>query len=143
MRGSCLCHAVTFEFDGAIESLQACHCSRCRKFYGGAFGPIAIVRRGNFSYLSGEDFIASYPSSERVNRYFCRVCSSPLPLVEDWDPLVGIPLGLLDDDPQQKIGSHIFVGSKAPWYELSSDVPTHEEWPPNEDMKERFRTLNE
>jgi hypothetical protein len=93
MRGSCLCHAVTFEFDGAIESLQACHCSRCRKFYGGAFGPIAIVRRVNFSYLSGEDFIASYPSSERVNRYFCRVCSSPLPLVEDWDPLVGIPLG--------------------------------------------------
>ncbi len=141
MRGSCLCQAVTFEVNGPVQSLQACHCTRCRKFYGSAFGPIAIVAAIDFAYTAGEDSIESFASSERVNRYFCRTCGSPLPIREDWDPLVGIPLGLLDDDPGQEISSHIFVGSKAPWYEITEDVPTHAEWPPNEDMEERFRTL--
>ena len=141
MRGSCLCQAVTFEIAGPIQSLQACHCKRCRKFYGGAFGPIAIVQRAHFSYSSGEELIASFPSSERVNRYFCRICSSPLPIVEDWDSLVGVPLGLFDDDPGRMIEEHIFVGSKAPWYEISDKAPAHHDWPPNEDMNERFRDL--
>ena len=25
---------------------------------------------------------------------------------------------------------HIFVGSKAPWHEISDQLPQHEEWPP-------------
>jgi hypothetical protein len=27
-------------------------------------------------------------------------------------------------------GEHIFVGSKAPWYEIVGALPQHEEWPP-------------
>ena len=143
MRGSCLCGAVAFTVVGPLKALQACHCSRCRKFYGGAFGPIGIVEAANFSYSNGEENIASYSSSQRVNRYFCRVCGSPLPIRESWDPLVGIPLGLLDDDPGRKIESHIFVGSKASWYPIEGGAPQHRGWPPNEDMDERFRRLTE
>jgi hypothetical protein len=139
--GSCLCGSVRFEFTGVLRSLQACHCSRCRKFYGGAFGPVAIVDRDGFSYMSGEDNIASFRSSERVNRYFCRTCGSPLPLVEPWDPLVGVPAGLLDDDPGRPIDSHIFVGSKATWYSIADAAPQHDEWPPDEDMNARFESL--
>jgi hypothetical protein len=63
LRGNCLCGAIAFEYTGPIHGLQACHCLRCRKFYGIALGPIAIINREGF---------ASSPASERVNRYFCR-----------------------------------------------------------------------
>lgn len=141
--GGCLCGAVTFEIVGPVQSLQACHCSRCRKFYGAAFGAIFIVDRGSFSYTSGEENIASFRSSERVNRYFCRTCGSPLPIQESWDPLVGVPAGLLDADPGQTIDSHIFVGSNARWYNIGGGLPQHDEWLSDEDMNSRFRTLTE
>lgn len=141
LSGSCLCGSVRFEFTMPLHSLQACHCSRCRKFYGGVFGPIAIVDRDGFSYTSGEENITSFRSSERVNRYFCRVCGSPLPLSEPWDSLVGVPAGLLDDDPGQGVDSHIFVAFKAPWYSIEGEAPQHAEWPPDEDMNMRFESL--
>jgi hypothetical protein len=141
LRGGCLCGSVTFEIDGPIHSLQACHCSRCRKFYGSAFGPIAIVDSGSFAYRSGEECIASFRSSERVNRYFCRQCGSPLPIAEPWDPLVGVPAGLLEDDPGQLISQHIFVASKAPWHEIPDTAVQHAEWPPDQDMDERYEDL--
>jgi hypothetical protein len=102
---------------------------------------VAVVENRAFSYLTGEDQIRSYPQSERVTRYFCGRCGSPLPMVEEWDPLVGIPAGLLDDDPGLRISSHIFVGSKAPWSEIADSLPQYEEYPPGEDMNERAARL--
>ncbi len=36
----------------------------------------------------------------------------------------------LDDDPGVRPSAHIFVGSKAPWYEVHDELPRFEEWPP-------------
>lgn len=141
IRRSCLCGTVRFVVTGPIQQTQACHCSRCRRFYGAANGPIAIVASADFAYESGEDSIASYASSERVNRYLCRTCASPLPIAESWDPLVGIPLGVLDDEPEMKLGGHIFVGSKAAWHDIVDDTPQHESWPDAGKMEERFTGL--
>jgi hypothetical protein len=41
-----------------------------------------------------------------------------------------IPPGLLDDDPGVKPALHMFVGSKAPWWEITDDLPQFEEWVP-------------
>lgn len=141
IRGGCLCGGVRFEIRGQVLDLGNCHCSECRKAYGAAFGTVAVVARRDFSYVQGEELIERFHQSERVNRYFCSRCGSPLPMVEDWDPLVGVPAGLLDDDPVARISSHIFVGSKAPWYEISDDLPQHETWAPDEDMNERAESL--
>jgi hypothetical protein len=65
------------------------------------------------------------------------VCGSPLPVKEDWDPLVGIPAGLLDDDPIIKPTEHIFVGSKAPWWQITDNVPQFEEWSDGSDPEKR------
>jgi hypothetical protein len=62
-------------------------------------------------------------------------------MVEPWDPLVGVPAGLLDDDPDCRPGSHIFVGSKAPWWEITDDLSQHEGYLPGEDGAERRRRL--
>ena len=131
IQGSCLCRQVTFVIDGPVSGLSNCHCTECRKAYGSAFGTVAICKKEDFKYLSGENLISSYKQTERVTRYFCNHCGSSLPIVENWDPLVGIPAGLLDDDPKAKIQHHIFVKYKAPWWEITDDIPQYEEWPPD------------
>jgi hypothetical protein len=40
------------------------------------------------------------------------------------------PVGTLDDDPGQRVQGHVFVGSKAPWVEITDDLPQFEEYPP-------------
>jgi hypothetical protein len=141
IRGSCLCGNIRFEIRGEILELGNCHCSQCRKAYGAAFGTVAVVKRDDFAYRAGQEKIRAFAQSERVNRYFCLDCGSPLPMVEDWDPLVGVPAGLLDDDPQIRISSHIFVGSKPAWSEIVDSLPQHEEWPPGEDGNVRAAGL--
>ena len=141
IRGGCLCGGVAFEVSGEIVELGNCHCSQCRKAYGGAFGSVAVVAREHFAYLAGEELIRSYRQSERVNRYFCGRCGSPLPMLEPWDPLVGIAAGLFDDDPGARISSHIFVASKAPWWEITDSLPQHDAYPPGEDMNQRAAKL--
>ena len=141
LRASCLCGSVRFAISGEIIGLGKCHCSQCRKAYAAAFGTVAVLAKKHFAYESGEDHIRMYRQSKRVNRYFCECCGSPLPMVEAWDPLVGIPAGLLDDDPQARVSSHIFVGSKAPWCRITDGLPQHDEWPPGEDGNERAAGL--
>jgi hypothetical protein len=41
-----------------------------------------------------------------------------------------VVLGTVDGDPGARPGEHIFVGSKAPWYEIVDALPQFEGWPP-------------
>lgn len=42
----------------------------------------------------------------------------------------GLPLGCLDADPGVRPAMHVFVGSKAPWFEITDSLPRHEQAPP-------------
>jgi hypothetical protein len=143
IRGSCLCAQVRFRIDGPVRELSHCHCSQCRKAYGSAFGTIASVESNHFSYVAGAELIASYRQSKRVTRYFCRNCGSRLPIAEPWDPLVGVPAGLLEGDIGGVPSAHLFVASKASWWEIAgSSAPQYDEWKPGEDFNERFAELD-
>jgi hypothetical protein len=41
-------------------------------------------------------------------------------------------MGTFDDDPGHKPERHIFIGSKASWYDASDDIPQHDEYPPEQ-----------
>ena len=41
----------------------------------------------------------------------------------------GHPFGSLDDDPGRGADDHIFVASKAPWHEITDDLPRFDEAP--------------
>ena len=41
--------------------------------------------------------------------------------------LVHVALGSLDDEPGIRPTEHIFVGSKAAWFEITDDLPQAEE----------------
>jgi hypothetical protein len=42
---------------------------------------------------------------------------------------IRVPYGSLIDEPALKPMAHMFVGSKAPWYEILDDLPQHDEDP--------------
>ena len=51
--------------------------------------------------------------------------------------VVGIALGTLDEDPGVRPECHIYVDSKAPWFEISDKLPQFAERAPDEQI---FRT---
>ncbi|TAJ79286.1 GFA family protein [bacterium] len=106
--------------------MSHCHCSMCRKAHGAAFGTYARVNRTDFTLLSGEDHIASYRSSAGVLRTFCRSCGSTLQFItEARADSFALASGTLDDDPGIRPSYHIFVDSKAPWFEITDELPQH------------------
>jgi hypothetical protein len=129
-QGNCLCGAVTYQVNGPFNMMVHCHCSMCRKHHGSAFATFVGAPLMGFKWLSGEDQIDSYVSSPTGVRRFCRHCGSVMPtLIEDMD-LALIPAGNLQGDLHIRPQSHVFVGSKAPWYQITDDLPQHEEFPP-------------
>jgi len=127
IRGSCLCRGVRFEIHGTLAGASHCHCSMCRKAHGAAFGTYAAAKAEDFRVVSGEDLITRYRSSPGIVRTFCARCGSTLQWLRESKPeIVDIALGVLDDDPGVRPSAHIYVGSKAPWYEISDGLPQHE-----------------
>ena len=143
IRGSCLCGGVKFEIVGPLLRPLNCYCSLCRKQHGAAFRSRARVRRSDFRWLEGQELVSYYEATPGYRRGFCRVCGSPiLNRAEPHSRLAilhpptltefGIALATLDGDPCVRPESHIFVGSKAHWFEITDDLPQHAEMPPVE-----------
>lgn len=126
MTGSCLCRAVRYEFSAPTLSVH-CHCSRCRKANGAAFGSILRVPIASFRVVAGEGSLGHYESSPGCERSFCKVCGSHLFVVRPALGRVHLRLGTVDGDPGVRPSAHVFVGLKAPWYEITDDLPQHEE----------------
>ncbi len=126
LRGSCLCGGVRYEVLGELHKPLYCHCSMCRKAHGTAFRARAGVKANEFRFLTGEELITYYESSPGNRRGFCSRCGSPILSRFDFDRgWLGLPLGALDDDPGVKPGMHVFVGSKAPWFDITDSLPQH------------------
>ncbi len=122
--GSCLCGRVRYEITGKIGPVAHCHCVACRKAQGVAFATNAPVRTKYFRLLTGADSVAAFESSPGKQRCFCRVCGSPLWSRRESEPeIIRIRLGLLDSDPGRRPLGHVWVGEKAPWYEITDDLP--------------------
>jgi hypothetical protein len=131
IRGSCLCGSVRYEIRGEPGPIVFCHCSQCRKMHGAAFGTYFRVNRADFTLVSGEADIMSFRSSDDVLRTFCGRCGSTLQFVrESRSDSFSVAIGTLDDDPGIRPSHHIFVGSKAPWYEIADDLPRFDERKP-------------
>ena len=139
LRGSCLCGGIKFEITGPLVRPLNCHCTFCRKQQGAAFRSRARVRRSDFRWLQGEALMSWYEATPGYRRGFCRVCGSPIinwaePHSPPANPVnlgeFGVALATLDDDPRVRPESHCFVRSKAPWFEITDDLPQYEGYPP-------------
>lgn len=129
LSGSCLCRGVEYEIQGELGDIYHCHCSMCRKLHAAAFRTSCRIRSADWKTLKGEELIRFYESSPGEHKAFCSVCSSSLFTRFDAKPDVyGFPLGTLDTEPGARPGRHVFVASKAPWFEITDDLPQHDEF---------------
>ncbi len=122
--GGCLCGGVRYEVRGAFLRAGHCHCSRCRRHSGTAVCTQGRVRREQFRLLQGADLVRSYRSEGHACKAFCSICGSSL-FGGSWPegPEVSIRLGSLDGDPGIRPQCHTFVDSRAPWDEITDDLP--------------------
>ena len=129
IEGGCLCGEVRYAIDGEIGQVSHCHCSMCRRIHGAAFGSYGAVPKENFRWVSGTESVKTYPSSGTLERTFCSNCGSTLQAILLTEPdVVYAALGALDGDPKLESAIHIFVGSKAPWHEITDDLPQYDTW---------------
>jgi hypothetical protein len=141
VRGSCLCGGIKFEITGPLLGPMNCHCSQCRKQHGAAFRSRVRVQADHVRWLQGEHLIKYYESPRGYLRGFCGDCGSPIlnRIGSNWkapaefpDPPVpqyGIALAILDN-PQVRPACHVFVDSKAPWFDITDDLPQYANYPP-------------
>jgi hypothetical protein len=96
----------------------------CRKATGAAFRTRVSVPASAFRFLEGEPILSKYESSPGETRTFCSVCGATLPtFFRDHPGVIGLPLGTLDDDPGVRASAHVFVDSKAPWFDITDNLP--------------------
>jgi hypothetical protein len=131
-RGSCLCGGVAFRVEGAPLRAYNCHCTRCRKSRGGAHATNVFYPADALRIERGDDLLASYkvPEARYYSTVFCRRCGSHMPRVSRERGISIVPMGSLDDDPGIRPQRNIFVGSKAPWYDITDGLPQDVEAPP-------------
>ncbi len=131
MTGHCECRRVRFEIDGEINDFSHCHCSQCRRLHGAAFATFAGVARSDFRYVTGESDVTTYASSDTHQRVFCSICGSNVLVGLKSEPeTYYVSMSMIDGDPPRPPAYHIFVGSKAPWHEISDDLPQHDAFAP-------------
>jgi hypothetical protein len=130
LSGKCFCGAVEYEVADEFEYSAYCHCSDCRRTTGSAFKPFAGIRRTKFKLNRGDTDLLVYGDA-RGNDTHCKFCGSLVFSVVRDGAYVHVPLGTLVDDPTIRPTKHIFVGSKAPWFEITDDLPRFEGHAPN------------
>jgi hypothetical protein len=122
IEGGCLCGRVRYAAEGFRE-IYMCHCSMCRKTFGGACGAMTLIPAAGFNWLQGQDAIRVYSASSSFSRHFCKDCGSVLPQYVAALDQCWIPAGSLDDDPRVPLVAHIHVDSKAAWDVIGDDLP--------------------
>jgi hypothetical protein len=127
LAGKCACGAVRYEVADEFVYAANCHCSQCRAATGSAFKAFAGIEREKLALTAGLDDIVVY-GEEDLNDTRCGACGSFLYSVVREGAWVHVAMGSLVGAPGIRPSEHIFVGSKAPWFEITDDLPQFDEY---------------
>jgi hypothetical protein len=127
LRGGCWCGAVRYRVPDAFLYALNCHCSRCRASTGSAFKSLAGIERDELVITEGDDSLLVV-GDDVLNDTRCARCGSFLFSVVRDGEYVHVGLGSMIDTPSIRPSAHIFVGSKAPWFEITDDLPQFDEY---------------
>jgi hypothetical protein len=131
VKGSCLCGEVAYEFQRPVAMFQ-CHCSRCRKSRGSPHCANLFCSLEDFQWTRGEDQVVDFalPGARFFGVAFCGKCGASVPRISVGRNMVVMPASGLDTDSGLTPAAHIFVDSKAPWFEITDALPQYPEGPP-------------
>ena len=125
LAGKCFCGAVHYAVADEFVYAMNCHCSNCRRTTGSAFKPFAGIGRDRLGITKGQDNLLIF-GDQGANDTHCKLCGSLLYSVVRDGAFVHVAMGSLVDDPTIRPTRHIFVGSKAPWFTITDDLPQYE-----------------
>jgi hypothetical protein len=125
LTGKCFCDAVEYSVPDTFLYAMNRHCSNCRRTTGSAFKPFAGIERAKLALTKGADSLLLYGTPD-ANDTHCGRCGSLLFSVVRDGAWVHVALGTLVDAPTIRPSRHIFVGSKAPWFTITDDLPQYE-----------------
>jgi hypothetical protein len=125
--GECQCGAVRYQVADTFLYAANCHCSRCRAATGSAFKSFAGIERKRLEITEGMDSLLVFGEDD-LNDTRCGACGSLLFSVVRNGDYVHVAMGSLVDAPSIRPTEHIFVGSKAPWFEITDELPQAEEY---------------
>ncbi|MGF6665220.1 hypothetical protein QF000_006888 [Paraburkholderia atlantica] len=128
LAGQCLCGAVHYSVKDEFVYALNCHCSNCRRATGSAFKPFAGIERGKLRITEGEHSVLIFGDQRGSHDVRCKICGSLMFSVVRNGEYVHVTLGTLTDSPTISPTAHIFVGSKAPWYSITDQLPQHDEF---------------
>ena len=127
LTGKCLCGQVEYSVEDEFAYALNCHCSNCRRATGSAFKPFAGIERTKLEIIRGSEGLLSY-GGELAHDVHCGKCGSLLYSVVREGKFVHVTLGTLAEEPSIRPSAHIFVGSKAPWFDITDSLPQHQEF---------------
>jgi hypothetical protein len=125
LAGKCLCGALHYTVADEFAYAANCHCSNCRRTTGSAFKPFAGILRDKLRVARGGENLKIF-GDESGHDAHCGRCGSLLYSVVRDGAWVHVAMGTLVDDPTIRPTRHIFVGSKAPWFTITDDLPQYE-----------------
>jgi hypothetical protein len=128
LRGQCLCGAMHYAVDDSFVYALNCHCSKCRRATGSAFKPFAGIERQKLVITQGAENLLTFGDAQGNHDIHCARCGSLLFSVVRDGGWAHVTLGTLVDTPAIRPGAHIFVGSKAPWFEITDTLPQYDEF---------------
>jgi hypothetical protein len=131
LRGRCACNAVGYEVADEFVVAYNCYCSNCRAMTGSAFLPWGEIEPGKLRVTNGTDSLLVDGDAAAAHAMRCGQCWSLLYWTVHYHDRMWlrVPYGSLTDEPTLKPTAHMFVGSKARWYEILDDLPRHDEYP--------------
>lgn len=127
LKGQCRCRAVTYAVDDAFAHALNCHCSNCRRTTGSAFKPFGGIAIDRLDVVQGGQWVKRFGAGEDFDQH-CGNCGSLLYSVVRGGAYAHVAYGTLLDPPSLRPSAHIFVGSKAPWHQITADLPQYDEF---------------
>ncbi|KAF2463921.1 S-adenosyl-L-methionine-dependent methyltransferase [Lindgomyces ingoldianus] len=127
LSGGCRCQGVRYQSTAPPSSITFCHCRACQQVSGAPFLPFIQVPTSSFKFTSSST-LRTLKLSDAAERTFCSTCGSPITMVylfEGRKEGTSLTMGSVDTESLKcempKVRKHIFLGEKAPWFELSDD----------------------
>ncbi|EXJ91036.1 hypothetical protein A1O1_04143 [Capronia coronata CBS 617.96] len=134
IKGSCACGRIQYQTQAQPLSVDACHCGTCQKA-GGPFLGFADFPVSELQWTHQPPDM--WTRSEIADRGYCNVCGSSLSMQYRFQDVIGITLGTIQAGTSlPRLGTHIFLKEKAPWFVLPDDgAQRWDEFPPEFQQK--------
>ena len=131
MIGGCACGDLRYQITTPLLTAYICHCHRCQKRTGSAFGMSVIIAAHGFRLISGSAIQTerSLEAGERNVSTLCGVCYSRIHTQRTGRKTLNLRVGTLDNTAFIRPVAQFWTSSAQPWAVVQSDILSYAEQP--------------